>query len=274
MRPSGPTFILQQFHIATFLYKLKLIWKFSGKLSPASRICEKFLRNVLISGEILASHLLRYWLGVFPEHTQPGDPLYSEGEGEASSCDQADWFRLCPPHKEYNRSAAFIHPMDLILKRSLRCFDFQEFAHQTESSLWQQEWPGDHQKSQPHPPGQGEWPHQQLGVQAPVLLPPGAGQLLQAAAGHQRHHGHRGAVGWHQASSAQDAAPPAPGLCHQVHGDMVWGSHYLCHIATFLWNIWLIRSWGKPSSNSHLKCCLTSFNIPLWHEILEIETCF
>ena len=42
----------------------------------------------------------------------PGDPLYSDkGDREVSSCDQADWFRLCPPHKEYNRSVAFIHLM-------------------------------------------------------------------------------------------------------------------------------------------------------------------
>ena len=62
-------------------------------------------QNVLITGEVLASHLLRYWLGVFPEHTEQGDALYSEpGDlGELSSCGQADWFRLCPPHKEYNR---------------------------------------------------------------------------------------------------------------------------------------------------------------------------
>ena len=42
----------------------------------------------------------RYWFGVFSEHGYPGDDLYP---GHGSSCDQADWWRLCPPHKHYDR---------------------------------------------------------------------------------------------------------------------------------------------------------------------------
>ena len=56
--------------------------------------------NFHLSGEILSVQWVRYWFGVFSEQSYPGDDLYP---GQESSCQQTDWWRLCPQHKHYDR---------------------------------------------------------------------------------------------------------------------------------------------------------------------------
>ena len=67
------------------------------------------------SGEILSSHFLRYWFGIFSEQTHVDDKLY-DGRHNSSivnSCDSSEWYKLCPKHKHYNR--------DLNTKQNILC---------------------------------------------------------------------------------------------------------------------------------------------------------
>ena len=53
------------------------------------------------AGSELSVSWLRLWYGVFSEQGYPGDNLYP---GQESSCETADWWRVCPKHKHYDRT--------------------------------------------------------------------------------------------------------------------------------------------------------------------------
>ena len=53
------------------------------------------------AGSQLSVSWLRLWYGVFSEHGYLGDNLYP---GQESSCGTADWWRVCPKHKHYDRT--------------------------------------------------------------------------------------------------------------------------------------------------------------------------
>ena len=80
-----------------------------------SSLCSCFLdpssfqiAYTFILGEILSYQWLHYWYGVFSEHTYVNDNLYSSLKSnssikdEESSCENSDWYKLCPKHKHYN----------------------------------------------------------------------------------------------------------------------------------------------------------------------------
>ena len=70
--------------------------------------------TLFISGEILSSHFLRYWFGIFSEQTYLDDKLYSsKNSSTVNSCDSSEWYKLCPKHKHYNR--------DLNTKQNMLC---------------------------------------------------------------------------------------------------------------------------------------------------------
>ena len=81
-------------------YDTGLVW---ANIPISHRMSHRASPVMLISvGSQLSVSWLRLWYGVFSEHGYPGDNLYP---GQESSCGAADWWRVCPKHKHYDRTS-------------------------------------------------------------------------------------------------------------------------------------------------------------------------